>query len=297
MNSAASSPGPDSAARWLSFHVFEAEPIEPLLLDCVAGIVRHLKRQNAIMRFFFVRYAEAGYHARLRFEAASGDHESTARETIKSALHRFLAQRPGPAVDVIEARYEPELQRYGGRAGVEIAEQHFDFSTEMALRMLERTRKSAGGGIAARIGLMLEASLALTAGFGFSRTSIDAFFGGYYASAVAAIHLDDPRAAFGVAAARQQARLSRIGLDIFGGRAVGPGWAAAWIDHGQYLARRLGECGICPRASELTNVSGTLLSSYIHMFANRLGLFGWPEAYLCYLAQHLCRGTVSDAAS
>ena len=132
------------------------------------------------------------------------------------------------------------------------------------------------------------AMLALTHGFGLSRAAIDELFRGYYDATLTAISRPDPRASFAAAAVEQRERLTAIGNAVFACNEHASRWASAWIEHGRTLGRSLIARGVCDGSSELTPRSATLVTSYLHMFVNRLGLFGEPEAYLCFLARHVC---------
>jgi thiopeptide-type bacteriocin biosynthesis protein len=272
----------------MAFHVFRDEPVEPLLLDCVDPLQSRLKRQHAIRRFFFIRYSEQGYHVRARFAVAPEVNAAIVRSEIGGVLRTYLDACPESGARIVEAGYEPELLRYGGFRGVEIAEAHFDFSSAMALGILRRTGDRGPAAIAARVGLALEAMIALARGFGLSRAAMLELFRGYGQGTLDALKRRDLPSELAAAGAAQQPRLRDLARRAFE-EGLRPGsWAAAWLDHGVQLSTQLADAGVTPASPELTLVSARLVSSYLHMFLNRLGLAGGPEAALCHLAQDVC---------
>src|SRR5262249_21693937 len=57
-------------------------------------------------------------------------------------LYAASALRPIPSYEY--QRYEPEIERYGGPQALQISEQHFAWSSAVALRVLEQEQEGSG---------------------------------------------------------------------------------------------------------------------------------------------------------
>jgi hypothetical protein len=143
------------------------------LIDCVAPLVRDLRERGLVSSYFFVNHW-ADAHIRLRLRPTGLDHLDEIGRTAESAMARFLA-RHEPAPDEPEdcltvdhlvllytdeergwisedtarhlpgrtggrvryLRHEPEYDRYGGPAGIELAEWHFEHSSDVVLDLAQ----------------------------------------------------------------------------------------------------------------------------------------------------------------
>jgi hypothetical protein len=164
---------PDAAeGQWQAVYVFYAGPPRPFLLRCVEPLVEELGSRDLIKDYFFINYWLQGQHVRLRLKPASQAAVPELRERAETSIAAFLASkpslyegRPEAAMKVygrmlereipeaeraqyLEAdgqprlrpnnsfsweRYEPEYGKYGGPAGIELAEWHFRYSSDLAL--------------------------------------------------------------------------------------------------------------------------------------------------------------------
>jgi len=139
---------------WQALHVYAFSGQDAL----VTGALRDWLRLDDAEppRSFFIRYWHGGPHLRLRFETADDLSAVRARITADLAAHQaehpfderaFLAAQEAyatlegveagpdivPDLSVVDAAYEPEYGKYGGRRGVEIAEEVFVASTRVVL--------------------------------------------------------------------------------------------------------------------------------------------------------------------
>ncbi|WP_436533338.1 thiopeptide-type bacteriocin biosynthesis protein [Actinoplanes sp. HUAS TT8] len=289
---------------WISVHVFHAPDEDPLLIGCVAPLVRRLREQRLIDRAFFVRYWVEGPHVRLRLRPAARIPAAEVEEPMHAALTAFLDRHPAPAAAdrpaaellrrTFEAEYgpaawhdtygrsgvmpmsppntyrpvpyEPEYDRYGGPAGIELAEWHFDTSTEVVLHLLSARRpdRRARLGLSAQLGLALCLAMLGDAG----RTAV--FLGRYRdfweefsgaGPALRAAYRDDQ-------AATLRPVVERV---LAASREAAP--VSAWVRHCRLLRERAVTIG---DAAMLTH-------SYLHMTNNRLGVTVAEEAYLAHL--------------
>lgn len=135
------------------------------LIDCVAPLVRDLRERGLVSSYFYVNHW-AQSHIRLRFKPTSPDHLDEVCRAADAAMSRFLAKRepdPGEPEDCLAVdhlvllyadeerrwisesapsrvrfvRYEPEYGRYGGPAGVDLAEWHFECSSDLVLDLAQ----------------------------------------------------------------------------------------------------------------------------------------------------------------
>jgi hypothetical protein len=138
--------------------------VEPLLGD--------LRSRNLISGYFFINYWLLGQHVRLRLKPTSPMAVPEVRERAETAIKTFIATKPSlyegrpenamrvykemlerevPAAELagyLDAdgqprlrpnnsfsweRYEPEYGKYGGPVGIELAEWHFRYASDLAL--------------------------------------------------------------------------------------------------------------------------------------------------------------------
>jgi hypothetical protein len=158
--------------QWQAVYVFYAGPPRPLLLGCVKPLVAELRSRDLISGYFFINYWLQGQHVRLRLKPASRAALPELRERAESAVTAFIAAKPSlyggrpekairlyhemlerefsaaeraqyvaedgrprlrPNNSFSWERYEPEYGKYGGPAGVDLAEWHFRYSSDLAL--------------------------------------------------------------------------------------------------------------------------------------------------------------------
>ncbi|MBD9735597.1 lantibiotic biosynthesis protein [Streptomyces sp. H28] len=170
---AAFRPGPGTApSPWLALHVHYAANPQPLLVHCVRPLVDRLTEDGLLSGHFFINYWLEGPHVRLRLRPSGPDAEPEVRRRAEEAIGHFLKTRPAlyevdsgflkdfynslfdiefPGEDRARYmgpdgrmnlrpnnsyRYEvyaPEYAKYGGPAGVELAEWHFRHSSDLVL--------------------------------------------------------------------------------------------------------------------------------------------------------------------
>lgn len=143
-----------ASAAWLSAHLFfegdiYSQACDHVLLEVVEPFVRQGQKRKWLDRFFFVRYSERGSHVRLRLHGEP----AVLYGAVKRALDRYVAgpavgracsehkglpeQAIKPSVSLQWVPYGPEIERYGGPAGVALAETVFHYSSEAGLSLLK----------------------------------------------------------------------------------------------------------------------------------------------------------------
>jgi thiopeptide-type bacteriocin biosynthesis protein len=320
---------------WISVHVFYAGRLEPLLVDCVGPLVRSLRQRGLVERYFFIRYWLEGPHLRLRLLPAPGVAAAAVTAEAEADLDAFLARRPalydldraglveryrrmfiaeygeqrwlsthGATGDVPirdnntyhYIRYEREYDRYAGPAGVELAEWHFEVSSDVVLRLLATTNAHVRSILLGQsVQLMLVLCLELLG----DDHRVARFLARYrdhwelaYGEDVVAGH-----AGYDRLYRRMADRLFRRVQAIRASMRDTPGpdgqptlLERQWIAHCRQLRRRLRVLGPAPDPG--TALLPKLLSSYVHMTNNRLGVSVLEEAYLA----HVVRSALLDGA-
>ncbi|MEU8518862.1 lantibiotic dehydratase C-terminal domain-containing protein [Streptomyces sp. NBC_01216] len=165
-------PGGTGPSPWLALHVFYAASPRPLLVECVRPLVDRLTEEGLLAGHFFINYWLEGPHVRLRLRPSGPDAEAEVSRRAEEAVRRFLRTRPalyqvdsGFLKDFYDSLfdiefpgedraaylgadgrmnlrpnnsfsyevYAPEYAKYGGPAGVDLAEWHFRHSSDLVL--------------------------------------------------------------------------------------------------------------------------------------------------------------------
>ncbi|WXA88046.1 lantibiotic dehydratase [Pendulispora rubella] len=131
------------ASEWLYAKIYTGPATsDRILRTAIAPLVRELKDDKCIDRWFFIRYTDPEPHLRIRFRGAPDG-------LLRDVLPR-LRERIAPFLDSGRiARfqldtYEPEVERYGGPRAMSISEQVFATDSDAALAIIERTTGDAG---------------------------------------------------------------------------------------------------------------------------------------------------------
>ena len=157
---------------WQAVYIFYTGNPRPVMTQFVKPLVDELTTDGLIARYFFLNYWLEGPHIRLRLKPSRPEHEAEVRRRTEEALTGFLRNRPslyevksdfyvglyntlfdleftpeeripylGPdgAMRLRKNNtfswetYEPEFGKYGGPAGVELAEWHFKYSSDLVI--------------------------------------------------------------------------------------------------------------------------------------------------------------------
>ncbi len=327
---------------WISLHVFYAANANPVLVECVGPLVARLRARGLLRAWFFIRYWLEGPHVRLRLLPADPSAAGELADAAQEAIEAFLRERPAlyeedrdssvdlyknmflaeyseerwndlygadgempfrPNNSVARIAYERELDRYGGPAGMELAEWHFQESSELVLTLLETTN------VHVRTVLLGQAAQ-LTAGLCFAllrdQDEVARFLTRYRTMWETSYQepSDSQHERFDRSYARMRERLvprirhvrdSALGV----GDTASTPLERSWLSHCAELRERvlkLSDAGALTfRDGAVPDPQAALaivLSSYIHMTNNRLGASILDEIYLSYV---LCKA-LSDLA-
>ena len=308
---------------WLSEYLFVPANIyggevDDVLRRVVEPFVRQCQERGSIDRWFFIRYSERGFHVRLRLRGR----ESVLRSEVQPALIDLVKSiYPNAAegypelppsgegiTQYLEVGYEPEVERYGGPHGILLAEEFFEKSSEAALALLQKVHPTDRSG---RLGKALLSMVVLMHAFRPEREGAADFARNYGINYLRSLVPDEERRA--------------AWLDAFGsGFEQQAGTLTAYVDEawdrlstGEPLSDALDRyrddlAGVARRFRELFD-EGKLLrdgsameqwdfavpaivSSYVHMMNNRLGVSIQEESYLAYLI-HRALGAPAPAGA
>jgi len=343
---------PAVAEDWVALHIFYSSNSNPLLADLVTPLVAELRAEGLIDRWFFLRYWMEGPHIRFRLLPSSPDARDTVRIRAEEAITAYLKQRPalyrmdpdllggmykemflleyteqeweeryGPegmplreTNAVAQFPYEPEYVKYGGPAGVRIAERHFEASSDLVVSLV------AGTNIHVRtvmFGLAIQLMTVMTTVFTDSRQDRIAFLEGYQKVWEGTFIQADSatRDGFDRNYADMGERLLRRVRDIESaveardhGRLTG--FLRDWADHCVTLRDEIREAverrelwfPTTYGAAERLPVTDPqvafryLLVPYVHMTNNRLGVSIVEEVYLSHLLARALDELGQDAA-
>ncbi|MEV7996837.1 lantibiotic dehydratase C-terminal domain-containing protein [Streptomyces sp. NPDC086077] len=164
-----------SPGAWQAMHIFYAANPQPLLVNCVGPLIAGLKDDGLLAGHFFINYWLEGPHVRLRLKPVTEEATPEVRRRAEEAVDAFLRSRPalyevdsgflnefyntlfeiefpeGDRGDFMaeDGRmrlrpnnsrsyepYEPEYGKYGGPAGIALAEWHFAHSSDLVVEAL-----------------------------------------------------------------------------------------------------------------------------------------------------------------
>ncbi|MGW9435658.1 lantibiotic dehydratase C-terminal domain-containing protein [Streptomyces sp. NPDC055607] len=346
---------------WLALHVFYAANPRPLLVDCVRPLVDGLTEDGLLAGHFFITYWLEGPHVRLRLRPSGPGAEAEVRRRAEEAVQGFLTSRPAlyevdsgflkdfydslfdiefpgedrarytgadgrmnlrPNNSFSYEAYAPEYAKYGGPAGVELAEWHFRHSSDLVLeayRSMNLHLRTVLLGTSAQL-MMVMASCFLP-----EEERLADYLDSYYAfwhrlfPGTGFIGSTEYERTYERTAPSLGARFARIREAVAGGGTAGlPVFLRRWAEHCLELRERVvdltrrgdlafpawegparedtgQERAEDPDAAPLVPVTHVpavlprLLSPYMHMTNNRLHVTIRDEAYLSFVLGRVLR--------
>jgi len=327
--------------EWQAFHIFYSASPRPLLLQCIEPLVDALTAESLLSGHFFINYWLEGAHVRLRLLPSRPGAAETVRERAEAAITEFLGKRPalyevppgylddyydklfaleysaderrallGPdgtmrlrQNNTFSAEpYEPEYAKYGGPAGVALAEWHFQQSSELVLaanRTLNLHLRTVALGFAAQLMMVMSACLIQ------DPDELMRFLDTYHAfwtgasTTEPATDMADFERAYEAAGASMVPRFRRVleavAQDDF---STLPRTQRRWAEHCRELRGRILDLAhrgdrvfAAPAAPAADPVVALprLLVPFLHMTNNRLSMSIQDEAYLAYALARVLR--------
>ncbi|HET8844026.1 MAG TPA: thiopeptide-type bacteriocin biosynthesis protein [Ktedonobacteraceae bacterium] len=296
---------------WLYVRIFcQTDENDDVLLRLVAPLEQSLSRQGLIRSFFFIRYAEGGPHVRARFLGPKSLLFDAAREKINRQIVTYFRERgftleqpldPGPygSDDMVwrplldektlrpipsyeYGRYEPELERYGGPHGLYVSEDHFAQSSKIVFQVLALEKEGRGSRRNAAF-LLLDA---ITETFHFSARQKTSYFEQQYRHWTKASWYTLNYHTRLIEAYEKQKSALQLLVPPPGSPATHKSrivWLPILEQWSEATSDIYNDLMTLWKQGQLTTHPAEIMSSYIHMFCNRLGLFPREEAYLSYL--------------
>ncbi|WP_246495341.1 lantibiotic dehydratase C-terminal domain-containing protein [Streptomyces zagrosensis] len=322
-------------------HIFYAANPQPLLVQCVRPLVQELTDDGLLAGYFFINYWLEGPHVRLRLRPTSEAATERVRARAEAAVEAFLRIRPalyqvdsgflndfynalfeiefpeGERGDFMNSDgrmnlrpnnswshepYEPEYGKYGGPAGIELAEWHFRHSSDLvidALRTKNLHLRTVLLGTSAQLMMVMSGCfLSATEELAQYLDSYHVFWHKAFSGTnfIGAKEYEEGYAAMGTDLGRRFAGIRAAAHSEAGGVERLPGFLRGWAEHCAELRQRAhdlatggdlvfrswdgtrDECVTDP-----AQALPLLLSPYMHMTNNRLHVTIRDEAYLAYV--------------
>jgi thiopeptide-type bacteriocin biosynthesis protein len=319
----------EPTSKYLSVHLFyNTADLRPVIMHCIDPIVSVLEEKNLISRFFFVRYWEGGTHVRLRLLPRLHGQIEEIRQTIEPLISRFIQERPSlfdadsqKLVPIMQnlfeieygsvafhlkygtegyiplainnsfsyVPYEPEYKRYGGPAGVEIAEKHFHVASMVALQATRDTNSQIRASL---LGMSLQLMLHLVWAFVKEKREAASFFR-FYSKQWESMGVTPTQMSKFDKKYEHQAK--NLTTHIYQAEKINKmpdliksPLLSQWLTHTRWLrenvtsAYELGALKFEPAVASETEAFWRLLTSFIHMMNNRLGVHIREEVYLAH---------------
>lgn len=335
-------------AEWMAVHIFYAADSRPVLTECVRPLVRELRERDLLERFFFINYWLEGQHVRLRLKPRTPELAGEVRGAAEEAISAYLRRRPalydfdsefllemyedmfrleyseeerierygsdGPMPlrennSYAFLPYEPEYAKYGGPKGIELAEWHFEHSSDLVLRIVDQANTHLRTVL---LGIASQLMMVMGTTFLPDHADLGSYYRDYHEFWQHAFKITDLATVdkyeenFGRMSERLSHRFTDIETAVHGdGESRLSSFAQAWADHCRELRARVVD--LVERRELLfpawdpdrlrhsrtdddfqpvTDPDAALrilLSPYMHMTNNRLGATIVDEAYLSYM--------------
>lgn len=105
--------------EWLYFKIYSGpKTLESILLKEIYLLVNELMQEQAIDKFFFIRYADPDYHLRIRFHLAQTINFAKVIQRFNQVIKPYMENRL--VWKVSADTYNRELERYGSHSIAEI---------------------------------------------------------------------------------------------------------------------------------------------------------------------------------
>ena len=255
-------------SEWLYAKLFTGTATaDAVLAELVRPLLDRGREVGAFDRWFFLRYADPGWHLRVRF------HGDPARLTAEAVplLHELAAPllADGRVWRFELSTYERELERYGGGPGIELAELLFDADSDAVLAIVEQLDPEAGAD--ARWRLALRGCHLLLTDLGFDLAARLAVVRRLREAFGAEHRVDKPfEGKLGMRFRPERAALEALlAAPVGGGHELDSGFEALSA-RSERLRPIVDELRARDRAGELTIGLEQLAASFLHMHCNRL---------------------------
>ena len=122
---------------------------DAVLRDAIGPLVRGVHASGAAGSWFFIRYGDPHWHLRVRFHGAPERLTADVLPMLQEAAAPLLAD--GRLWRMQLDTYDREIERYGGPAGIGVAERLFHADSEAVLSIVEMLEGDEGAGMRWRL--------------------------------------------------------------------------------------------------------------------------------------------------
>lgn len=255
-------------SSWLYAKLYtEPATVDVVLREIVAPVVRAARASGAVSSWFFIRFGDPDWHLRVRLR---GDPRRLLAEVLPSLAAEVEAGVAAGKIRKLQLdTYEPEVERYGGDHGMPLAEELFAVDSEACLAIVETLSGDAGAD--ARWRLALRGMDMLLEDFGCSLAQKQAIAQSCRSSFAAEFHAEGALQRQVLDKLRRDRRELEILLDPSHDATspLEPGLVA--LRQRSVLVRPIAALlRERERAGRLDRPLPVLLSSFLHMHANRM---------------------------
>ena len=315
---------------WLSAHLFYAGDWEQFLLRGVKPFIEKMVSQHLAKQYFFIRYWECGPHIRLRIKGNEENLLHFVKPEVDTffcqyfALHPSCREEPAwvkelpvhqrwyPNNSVQFLIYEPEVERYGGIIGAEIAEKFFQASSRVTLAIYQdygdwSYNLALGTAVKLHLAFAVALKMDLLEAASFFTFISNRWLPAAYANLShfsideAVKHRKRILKTFGKSFDQQRKNLIPYFQTIWHALCAGGQFEQEWLNqwvldlldidrelnaaqnHHQLIIPDWFQPDLTLQIPSSRQALWSILESYIHMTNNRLGVFNHDEAYLGYL--------------
>lgn len=255
-----------------------------VVAELVTPLAREIRGEPELSSLFYVRLSSPAWQVRFRVVGEDG----WLAGRYRPLADRYLAplREAGVVTAVEETRYEPETERYGGPAGMALAEELYTLDTLACLDLLELGRQGRLGRTPRELALLLGERLADLLRLTGERRERYYRFGYGWTEEMGTLEPDE--------LAGLEERYRRLEPDLtelLGGEASerpdvlwGGAEAAAVVERFLAGAREVtGRLLAAHARGEVAQHVSYLGWSYHHLLCNRLGITPFVEALLSWL--------------
>jgi thiopeptide-type bacteriocin biosynthesis protein len=108
---------------------------DAVLRDVIGPVTREVQASGAVDSWFFIRYGDPQWHLRVRFHGAPRHVMAEVMPALEAAVAPLLED--GRLWRMQLDTYDREIERYGGSAGIALAERLFHADSEAALAIVD----------------------------------------------------------------------------------------------------------------------------------------------------------------
>jgi thiopeptide-type bacteriocin biosynthesis protein len=267
--------------KWLSIHLFYSGSLNLFIEKAIKPFIE--LNQEFIFSWFFIRYMENGQHIRLRLLADKKNVVDLVKKgnfSFGIFFTNFPSERLienennfiNNAIQIID--YQPETQRYGGKNGILISEQFFNYASETIFDFINTETDYEATLL---IGIVMNLYVAQSDFENDSTTLFQSIFNHWLDFNLQ--HLAIPEAEmieqFETIYTEQGEMLTEITQSI----SFQKNEIEGFENWQKYCAETLEKL----RQTELTKPIPDILASYIHLNNNRLGISNFDESLMAYL--------------